>query len=147
MSELPPFNLAFPGPLRDQLVAAVLSGEKVATTGLVAEFEIDGEEIPKVGNRYALMNSAEKPIAVVETTDVRVIRLGDIDLQHAIDEGEGHTSLAEWRADHEKFWHGEENRKFMGDPNFRVDDTTMVVAERFRVVEVLADDDDEIDVD
>ncbi len=147
MSELPPFNLAFPGPLRDQLVAAVLSGEKVATTGLVAEFEIDGEEIPEVGNRYALMNSAEKPIAVVETTDVRVIRLGDIDLQHAIDEGEGHTSLAEWRADHEKFWHGEENRKFMGDPNFRVDDTTMVVAERFRVVEVLADDDDEIDVD
>jgi uncharacterized protein YhfF len=138
MSDLRPFQLAFPGPLRDQLVAAVLDGKKVATTGLVAEFEIEGEDLPEVGNRYALMNSDEKPVAIVETTAVRVIPLGEVDLQHAIDEGEGHTTLAQWRADHERFWHGDENRKFMGDPNFRVDDNTMVIAERFRVVELLA---------
>jgi hypothetical protein len=31
------FALAFPGPLRDRLVAAVLSGEKVSTSGLLLE--------------------------------------------------------------------------------------------------------------
>lgn len=70
-------------------------------------------------------------------TQVRVLRLGDVDLQHAIDEGEGDTSVAEWRAGHEKFWHSQEMREALGDPEFTVDDDTMVVAERFRVVELL----------
>ncbi|MFJ6700447.1 ASCH domain-containing protein [Streptomyces sp. NPDC091272] len=134
---LPPYLLAFPGPLRDQLVAAVLSGEKVATTGLLSEYEAEDEEFPPVGERSVLIDSAGREVAVLEVTGVRVLRLGDVDLQHARDEGEGHTSVAEWRADHEAFWHGEEMREAMGDPDFVVDDSTMVVAERFRVVERL----------
>lgn len=134
---LPPYLLAFPGPLRDRLVAAVLSGEKVSTTGLLAEYEAEDEELPPVGERYALIDSEGREVAVLETTDVRVLRLGDVDLQHAIDEGEGHRSVAEWRAAHERFWHGEEMREAMGDPDFAVDDETQVVAERFTVVEVL----------
>ncbi|MFI5804167.1 ASCH domain-containing protein [Streptomyces sp. NPDC051561] len=133
---LPPYLLAFPGPLRDRLVAAVLSGEKVSTTGLLAEYQAEDEELPPVGERYALIDSAGEEVAVLEVTEVRVLRLGDVDLQHARDEGEGHTSVARWRADHERFWHGEEMREAMGDPEFVVDDATEVVAERFRVVEV-----------
>ncbi|WP_299537628.1 ASCH domain-containing protein [uncultured Streptomyces sp.] len=131
---LKPFLLAFPGPLRDQLVAAVLSGEKVSTSGLLAEYEAEGEELPPVGERSALIDSDGREVAVVEVTEVRVVRLGDIGLQHALDEGEGYTSVAEWRAGHESFWHGEEMREALGDPQFTVDDDTLVVAERFRVV-------------
>ncbi|MFJ4877676.1 ASCH domain-containing protein [Streptomyces sp. NPDC088745] len=134
---LPPYLLAMPGPLRDQLVAAVLAGRKVSTTGLLCEFEAEDEELPPVGERSALIDSAGREVAVLEITEVRVLRLGDVDLQHALDEGEGHTSVAEWRAGHEAFWHGEEMREALGDPDFVVDDDTMVVAERFRVVEVL----------
>ncbi|MEV0093047.1 ASCH domain-containing protein [Streptomyces sp. NPDC050738] len=134
---LKPFLLAFPGPLRDRLVNAVLSGEKVSTTGLLAEYEVEREELPPVGERSALIDSAGVEIAVVEVTEVRVLRLGDVDLQHAIDEGEGHTSVARWRTDHEGFWHGEDMREALGDPGFTVDDDTMIVAERFRVVERL----------
>ncbi|GAA1363155.1 ASCH domain-containing protein [Streptomyces beijiangensis] len=134
---LKPYLLAFPGPLRDRLVNAVLSGEKVSTTGLLAEFEAEREELPPVGERSALIDSAGMEIAVVEITEVRVLRLGDVDLQHAVDEGEEHGSVAEWRADHERFWHGEDMREALGDPGFVVDDDTMVVAERFRVTERL----------
>ncbi|MDX3375664.1 ASCH domain-containing protein [Streptomyces sp. ME02-6991-2A] len=134
---LGPFLLAFPGPLRDQLVAAVLSGEKVSTTGLLAEYELEGEELPPVGERSALIDSEGREVAVLEMTEVRVLPLGEVDLQHALDEGEGYRSVAEWRAGHEAFWHGEEMREAMGDPSFTVDDATMIVAERFRVVEVL----------
>ncbi|WP_406492952.1 ASCH domain-containing protein [Streptomyces sp. NBC_00846] len=134
---LKPFLLAFPGPLRDRLVAAVLAGAKVSTTGLLAEYEAEREELPPVGERSALIDSDGRELAVLEVTEVRVLRLGDVDLQHAIDEGEGDRSVAEWRAGHEKFWHGKEMREALGDPEFTVDDDTMVVAERFRVVELL----------
>ncbi|WP_327366458.1 ASCH domain-containing protein [Streptomyces sp. NBC_01217] len=134
---LKPFLLAFPGPLRDQLVRAVLAGVKVSTTGLLAEYEAEKEELPPVGERSALIDSDGREIAVLEVTEVRVLRLGDIGLQHAIDEGEGDTSVAQWRAGHERFWHSKEMREALGDPEFTVDDDTMVVAERFRVVELL----------
>ncbi|MEU0157804.1 ASCH domain-containing protein [Streptomyces sp. NPDC006261] len=131
---LKPFLLAFPGPLRDRLVAAVLSGEKVSTSGLLAEYELEREELPPVGERSALIDSEGREVAVLEMTGVRVLPLGEVGLQHALDEGEGYRSVAEWRAGHEAFWHSDEMREAMGDPAFTVDDGTMIVAERFRVV-------------
>ncbi|MFB7978266.1 ASCH domain-containing protein [Streptomyces vinaceus] len=135
--DLPPALFAFPGPLRDSLVAAVLSGAKTSTTGLLTEYEVAGEALPVVGGRMAVMDSAERPVAVLEVTDVRVLPLGEVDLRHALDEGEGYTTVAEWRATHERFWHGAEIREVLGDPGFTVRDDTLVVAERFRVVEIL----------
>lgn len=40
---LPPAPFAFPGPLRDALVAAVLSGAKTTTTGVLAYDEAAGD--------------------------------------------------------------------------------------------------------
>ena len=40
--DLPIAEFAFPGPLRDQLVAAILDGTKTTTTGLVADYEHEG---------------------------------------------------------------------------------------------------------
>lgn len=134
---LKPCLLAFPGPLRDQLVAAVLDGRKVSTSGLLLEYETESEELPPVGERSALIDSDGRETAVLEVTEVRVLRLADVDLQHALDEGEGYASVAEWRAGHERFWHSDEMREALGDPEFTVDDETMIVAERFRVVERL----------
>ncbi|MER5310442.1 ASCH domain-containing protein [Streptomyces sp. NPDC002773] len=132
---LKPFLLAFPGPLRDRLVAAVLSGEKVATTGLLVEYEIENEELPEPGERSALIDSDGREVAVVELTEVQVLPLGEADLRLALDEGEGFLSVPEWREAHERFWHSAEMREALGDPGFVVDDSTMVVVERFRVVE------------
>ncbi|MFE6865345.1 ASCH domain-containing protein [Kitasatospora sp. NPDC057692] len=127
-------EFAFPGPLRDLLVGAVLSGAKTSTTGLLTEYERAGEPLPAVGTRGAVVDSAGRIVAVTETTEVRVVPLGEVDLRHALDEGEGYASVAEWRAGHERFWHGAELRAALGDPAFTVDDTTAVVLERFRLV-------------
>ncbi|MFD3328956.1 ASCH domain-containing protein [Streptomyces sp. NPDC058701] len=136
--DLPPYLLGFPGPLRDRLVAAVLSGAKTSTTGLLPEYEAEGEPLPEAGQRAVLVDSDERPVAVLEVTGVRVVRLADVDLRHALDEGEGYGSVAEWRAAHERFWHSAPMREAVGDPAYTVDDDTQVVAERFRVVERLA---------
>ncbi|MQY13244.1 hypothetical protein SRB5_33870 [Streptomyces sp. RB5] len=134
---LPEAEFAFPGPLRDRLVAAVLSGAKTSTTGLRAEYDLPScdEELPVVGQRSAVVDSAGRRVAVLEITAVEVLRLADVGWEHARDEGEGYTTVAGWRAAHVAFWEGPEVREAMGDPDFTVDDDTPVVAERFRMVE------------
>ncbi|GAA0735682.1 ASCH domain-containing protein [Dactylosporangium roseum] len=134
--DLPVFEFAFPGPLRDQLVAAVLDGSKTTTTGLLQDYEIDGEPLPVVGTRAAVVDSADRTVAVIELTEVRVLRLGDVDVDHARGEGEGHDSVAAWRAGHEDFWHGPDYRGWLGRPDFTADDDTPAVLLRFRLVDV-----------
>jgi uncharacterized protein YhfF len=127
-------QLGSPGELRDQLVAAVLDGSKTSTTGVVADYEHEGEELPRVGERSVVVDSAGQGVAVVEVTEVRVVPLGEVDLAHAVDEGEGYTTVEQWRRGHEAFWHSPEMREALDDPHFTVDDGTPVVLERFRVV-------------
>jgi uncharacterized protein YhfF len=134
---LPRAEFAFPGPLRDELVASILAGTKTATAALLAEYEREGEPLPKVGDRAVVVDSESQPVAVIETTEVRVIRASEVDQQFAIDEGEGFASVADWRAAHERFWHGEEMRAALGDPAVEVTDDTPIVAERFRLVATL----------
>jgi uncharacterized protein YhfF len=127
-------EFAFPGPLRDQLVAAVLDGTKTTTTGLVDDYELDGEPLPRPGDREVVIGSAGEPVAVIEIVAVRVIRVGDVDLAHALGEGEGYATVADWRAGHEAFWHSAEMRECVGDPAFTVNDDTLAVAVEFRLV-------------
>jgi uncharacterized protein YhfF len=130
-------EFGFPGPLRDALVSAVVGGQKVSTTSLWREYELDGSPLPLPGDRSVVVDSSDCPVAIIETTSVTVVRLGDVDISHAKDEGEGFSSVAEWRAAHERFWHCDEMRQELGDPTFTVNDDTPVVLERFRVVERL----------
>jgi uncharacterized protein YhfF len=131
-------EFAFPGPLRDKLVAAILRGEKTSTSGLLIEYEYYGEELPKAGERELLVDSDERGVAVIETTAVRRLRLSEVDLEHAMDEGEDFETVAQWRAEHEKFWHSEKMRAVLRAPDFAVDDETIVIAQRFHVVERLS---------
>jgi uncharacterized protein YhfF len=118
-------------------VAAVLSGEKTATSSLLIEYEEPGEDLPEIGSRSLVVDSAERPVCVIEITEVRVLRLDEVDTQFARDEGEGFASVAEWRAAHERFWQSAEMRADLDRPELTIDDETLVVAERFRLTERL----------
>ena len=135
--DLPRSEFAFPGPLRDRLVSAILDGSKTSTTSTAVEYEIEDEPFPQIGARQVVVDSAEKAVAVIETTAVQHVRLALVSWAHARDEGEGYSTVAEWRAGHERFWHSEDMRNFLGDPLFAVNDDTMMVLERFRVTKLL----------
>ena len=125
MSELPEFGLGHPGTeWRRVLVEAVLDGRKTATAGLHGVFE--DEPTPSAGDRFVVEDEQGVPRAIVEVTEVRVLRAADVDVQFARDEGEGFETVADWRAAHERFWADRE-----------ITDDTVIVAERFRVVELL----------
>jgi uncharacterized protein YhfF len=127
-------GFAFPGPLRDQLTAAVLDGSKTSTTHLQIEDEREGTTLGEAGDRWVVLDSEEQPVAVLETTEIRTVPLGEVDLAHAVDEGEGYTTVAEWRAGHESFWHSEQFRAGLGEPEFTVNDSMLAVLERFRLI-------------
>jgi uncharacterized protein YhfF len=121
--DLPPFELGYPRTaLRQKLVDAALRGDKTATAGLYEQ----NEPLPRVGDRSVLLGFDDEPVAVVETTEVRVVRTGDVDLAFAKDEGEGFESVADWRLAHQSFW-----------ADRQIDDDTLIVAERFVLVERL----------
>lgn len=130
---LPRAEFAFPGPLRDRLVESILRGEKTSTTSLEVEYEVAGEPLPQIGERSVLVDSQDEPAAILEVTDMRIVPMGEVDLAHARDEGEGHQTLAEWRTAHERFFQSQQMRKALDNPDFAVDDETPVVLERFRV--------------
>ncbi|MCZ4520647.1 ASCH domain-containing protein [Rhodococcus ruber] len=132
MTDLPIVEFAYPGPLRDTLVAAVLSGAKTSTASLLVQYT--DEELPRVGERGAVVDSAGVVVGVIETTAVDVVALRNVPLQHAVDEGEGYADVAQWRAGHKRFWQSAEIREELGDPNFTVNGDTQVVLERFTLV-------------
>ena len=133
------WGFAFPGPLRDELTALALAGTKTTTAGLLVETELEGETVPVAGLREVLLDSDERPVAVIETVECRVARLADVDDRHAIDEGEGYANAHEFRVAHEESWNGylDDLRAQLGDPTFTITDDTMIVLQRFRVVELL----------
>jgi uncharacterized protein YhfF len=136
LDDLPRMEFGFPGPLRDRLVAAILSGAKTSTSGLVLGYERENEPLPRPGQQFAVVDSEDRRVAAIELTEVRVVRLADVDLQHALDEGEGDESVAQWRTGHEQFWHSAQARAELGDPDFTVNDDTLVLAQRFRLIHI-----------
>jgi len=127
-------RFAFPGPDRDRLVDAVLKGEKTAASSLLAEWLLDDQELPAVGDRREVLDSGENPVAVIETTAVDVIRIGDVDLTLAREEGEGFESVAGWREAHERFWTEEVMPRVPESMAGPLNDDAKIVVVRFRLV-------------
>lgn len=102
----------------DELAELVVKDKKVGTTSAVSLYEHD-EPMPYVGALSIVLNSAEQPVAVIETTQVEKIRFDDVTPEHARLEGEGDLSLSYWRQVHkdifESLFQSELGRPFNGD--------------------------------
>lgn len=126
MTELPPFELGYPRTeLRRQLVAAVLAGEKTATSGLWSDFVAEGDDVPAAGAQFVLHDFDDRPSAIIQVAEARRIPAGEIDVAFARDEGEGFESVEDWRLAHEQFF----QQPIAPD--------TEIVAIRFRLVKRL----------
>ncbi len=116
--------------LADELVTLVLAGTKTATASLALAYESeDGEPMPAPGDLSVILDGANRPVCIIETTEIRVLPFGQVDPQFAYDEGEGDRSLAYWRDAHTRFF-TRECRQY----GCTVTDDLPIVCERFRVV-------------
>lgn len=139
LNDIPRGYYGEPGPLRDRLVVAVLSGQKTGTSFLYQELALASQEepLPQVGDLEAVVDSADEPVCITEVISVEVLPLKDITLAHALDEGEGFTSVDDWYEAHRTFWTSDFYRAELGDSYQMPTPETEVVYVRFKVIEKL----------
>lgn len=88
----------------DELLALVLDGSKTATASAYEDYATEREDPPTPGTLSIVLDGAGHPRALVVTTVVRTVPFGQVDADHAWDEGEGDRSLEHWRTVHERFF-------------------------------------------
>lgn len=112
--------------MRARLTALVLAGRKVATAGLWQEgYADEGEILDAVGERQVLLGNEDEPLAVIEVTRVERVPFAEVAWEFAEAEGEGFTSVEDWRDRH---------RAFYAQEGLTVDDDALVVCVWFRLV-------------
>jgi uncharacterized protein YhfF len=113
--------------MRDRLNALVLNDEKVATAGLWREEYDSGDEpVETVGERQVMLDSDGQPVARIEVVRVEVHSFACVPWEFAQSEGEGFTSIEDWRRRH---------RGYYAEHGVVVDDDDPVVCTWFRLVE------------
>ncbi|GHC53822.1 ASCH domain-containing protein [Streptomyces flavofungini] len=118
-------ELCTPGALRAELNALVLAGAKTTTTGVLADYAKETEDLEYPGERLAVLDDDGGCVATVEITGTEVLPLADVTWAHADAEGEGFTGLADWRSGHDRHW---------ARQGTHVTDGTLVVCLAFRLV-------------
>lgn len=111
--------------LATELGLLVRDGPKRATTGMLADYQRDGEALPEVGGYSVILDGAGEPLCIIRTTMVETTAFGEVDEEFAWVEGEGDRSLEYWREAHMRFFAHE------GTP---ISDDDLVVLERFELV-------------
>ncbi len=88
----------------NKLVDLVTRGIKTATCSWYEMFEVENEPIPKVGEYSYIMDSSDRSICVIETTNIEIKKFNEVDEHFAFLEGEGDRSYQYWRRVHEEFF-------------------------------------------
>ncbi len=133
-------GFATPGPLRERLSGLVLAGVKTAAFDLFDLARFDPAGVPKPGTSWIMHDSTGRPLAVLTTGSVELLRLADVTFAMADLEGESFTSADSWRRAHEGYWSPfvEQVRAQTKVPNWALTDDTLVVFETFTVAQRLA---------
>jgi uncharacterized protein YhfF len=87
-----------------ELRSLVLSGRKTATCSSLWEWEAEGRQPPRAGDRTIILDGQELPICIIETTEVQTRKFSEVDEGLAYDEGEDDRSLESWRRIHWEFF-------------------------------------------
>ena len=113
----------------DMLASLVLQGKKTATASVYELYELDGEELPKVGTYSVIMDSKDHAVCIIKDTAVTVVPFRDVDEEQARFEGEGDLSLNYWRDVHRQCF-----SEWMSESGLVFSEDTKVVLEKFEVV-------------
>lgn len=107
----------------------VVRGIKRATAASVEELKLLDMRPARVGDVSVVTTWDGEAVAIIETTQIEVRRLGDVDEAFALREGEGDKTLAWWRTAHEAYY-----RRVLEGTGIRVDDDLLIVCEHFERV-------------
>jgi uncharacterized protein YhfF len=90
--------------LSEELLWLIRCGRKRAGTSLLWAMEVDGEELPRVGDVEIVLNFRDEPVLVTRIVHTRILPYAEVTAEYAAIEGEGDGSLAQWREAHWAFF-------------------------------------------
>lgn len=115
----------------DYLAQLVVEGTKTATCSGYTFYELENEQLPTTEDYSIILNSDNKPVAIIKTVEVTLSPMNEVTEEFVIAEGEGDRTYKYWWEAHEKFFKKELNaigREFSND--------MILVCERFELVDV-----------
>lgn len=107
----------------------VLQRKKRATATSLWWYEINGEELPKVYDKYIVTNWQGMALCVIEVERVEIVPFNEITSMFAETEGEGDKSLEHWKKVHWDYYHRE-----LDGSKFEPKENMLIVCEYFRVI-------------
>jgi uncharacterized protein YhfF len=111
-----------------EIALLVLQGIKTATGSVQWVYEFEGKAPPRPGDHGIVLDSGDRPVCIIETTEVRLLPFDEVDERFAWDGGEWDRTLASWR---ENYWAFivSECARIHREPT----EKTPLVCERFRL--------------
>ena len=83
INTLPPLVFGEPSEFRELMVALIMSGAKTGSSNLRVAYEMTGEALPTVGTLYALVDSGNTRVAVIEILEVVETTVPEVTLELA----------------------------------------------------------------
>ena len=114
IAEYDAYSYGYPE-VADEILAALLRGDKRATTGLKCLYELEKEPLPQEGQYSVILDSRGLPHCITRITKIEITKFRDISEEYAFIEGEGDKSLAYWRDAHREVFTRECREDFQMD--------------------------------
>ncbi|URZ01364.1 ASCH domain-containing protein [Clostridium felsineum] len=115
--------------IADDLAQLVKKGIKRGTTSLYYFYELENEELPKVGDLNIITDYEGIAKCIIENIKITVLPFNEVTEELSVIEGEGDKSLDYWRKAHIKFFTRE-----LREVQKEFSEDMPVVFEEFRVV-------------
>lgn len=107
----------------------IVQGIKTATSALLWEYEISGVNPPVLGSLSLVEDGQQKPVCIVETTEIKIQPFSMVSTQFAFDYGEWDRTLESWRKNCWDYYI--EQCQYFGR---EVSEEMPLVCERFKVI-------------
>lgn len=115
----------------DHLAQLVMDGVKTATCSGHIFYELYDEPLPTTEDYSIILNSDDKPVAIIKTVDVTLTPMNEVTEEFAIAEGEGDRTYRYWKDVHEEFF-----KQGLKDFDREFSKDMLLVCERFKLIDV-----------
>ncbi|WP_342527164.1 ASCH domain-containing protein [Chryseomicrobium sp. FSL W7-1435] len=113
----------------DYLAEQVKKGIKSATCSAHVFYKHEEEPLPEVNDYSIVLNSKDKPVAIIRTTEVTLMPMNEVPESFARAEGEGDLSYEYWHRVHVEFF-----TKELAELGLSFSEDLLLVCERFELV-------------
>ena len=118
------------GVIPDELTEMVIAGKKTTTTSIYTSYEARSEPLPHIGKCSIILDSKDKPVAIIEVVDVKVMPMNEVPMEHRANEGDCGQNGELWWDVHEEYF-----TSILKERGEAFSEDMLVVCEEFKLID------------